>query len=156
MSATRWLDEQEQQAWRSYLRAVRLVDEMLRRGLEEHDLSHPEYEILVRLSESPARALRMSDLASEVVNSRSRLTHTVSRLERAGFVLRRACAKDGRGVEAVLTDDGFAVLEAAAHTHVTGVREHLVDALTREEFLALGASLTKVADRNDPTGRCTV
>lgn len=154
--STRWLDEQEQQAWRSYLRAVRLLDEQLRRRLEQHQLSHPEYEILVRLSESPGRALRMSELAQGVLNSRSRLTHTVSRLEDAGLVVRRSCPRDGRGVECVLTDAGFAVLQAAAHTHVEGVREFLLDPLSRTEFLALGASLAKVADAMDPSGRHTL
>jgi DNA-binding MarR family transcriptional regulator len=155
-STTRWLDADEQQAWRSYLRAVRLVDEELRRGLEEHGLSHPEYEILVRLSEAPGRTLRMSELAFEVVNSRSRLTHTVSRLERAGWVSRRPCPDDGRGVECHLTDQGLEVLAAAAHTHVAGVREVLVDRLSREEFLALGATMATVANGIDPGGRCTV
>ncbi len=153
--ATRWLDDEEQQAWRSYLRAVRLLDEQLRRGLEQHQLSHPEYEILVWLSESPGRALRMSELAQGVLNSRSRLTHTVNRLEGAGWVLRRSCPADGRGVECVLTDSGYTVLQAAAHTHVEGVRRYLLDPLTRKEFLALGASLAKVADAMDPSGRRT-
>src|SRR5690349_17027845 len=115
---TRWLDPEEQRAWRSYLRASRLLDEELRRGLERHGLSHPEYEILVRLSEAPGRVLRMSDLADDVVSSRSRLTHTVARLERDGLVARRASTCDGRGVECALTDRGFAVLSEAAHTHV--------------------------------------
>ena len=153
---TRWLDEQEQHAWRSYLRAVRLLDDQLRRGLEQHGLSHPEYEILVRLSESPERALRMSDLAEGVLNSRSRLTHTVNRLEAAGWVLRRSCPRDGRGVECVLTDPGYAKLQAAAHTHVEGVRQFLLDPLTRTQFLALGDSLEKVAEAMDPGGRRSV
>lgn len=153
---TRWLDADEQRAWRSYLRAVRLLDEQLRRGLEQHDLSHPEYEILVRLSEAPGRVLRMSELADGVVNSRSRLTHTVGRIERAGWVRRQPCPADGRGVECLLTDEGFAALDAAAKTHVDGVREHLLDPLTREEFLALGAHLAKVANAIDPTGSRTV
>ncbi len=152
MSETRWLDAQEQGAWRTYLRAVRLLDEELRRGLEQHGLSHPEYEILVRLSERPDRTMRMSELASGVVSSRSRLTHTVARLERDGLVQRRACTRDGRGVEAHLTDAGFSTLEAAAHTHVSQVRAHLLDAMSREEFLALGSALGRVADRLDPQG----
>ena len=152
---TRWLDADEQRAWRSYLRAVRLLDEQLRRGLEQHDLSHPEYEILVRLSEAPDRALRMSGLADGIVNSRSRLTHTGGRLERAGWVRRQPCPDDGRGVECLLTDEGFRVLEAAAKTHVNGVREHLLDPLTREEFLGLGAHLAKVANAMDPAGDST-
>jgi DNA-binding MarR family transcriptional regulator len=154
--ATRWLDQEEQQAWRSYQRAVRLLDDALRRGLECHGMSHPEYEVLVRLSEAPGRSLRMSELASGVVNSRSRLTHTVGRLERAGWVRRRPTDGDGRGVECHLTDIGFAVLDAAAHTHVEGVRSALLDSMSREEFLALGASMAKVADRLDPQGLQTI
>ena len=156
MSETRWLDAEEQRAWRSYLRAVRLLDEELRRGLEEHGLSHPEYEILVRLSERDGHVMRMSELAASVVSSRSRLTHTVSRLEREGLVVRRACTRDGRGVECVLTDRGMSTLEAAAHTHVEQVRTHLLDAMTREQFLALGEALAQVSDRLDPQGRLTV
>lgn len=152
MTETRWLDAEEQRAWRAYLRAVRLLDEELRRGLERHGLSHPEYEILVRLSERPERTMRMSELAAGVVSSRSRLTHTVARLERVGLVQRRACTRDGRGVECQLTDAGFATLEAAAHTHVQQVRAHLLDAMSREQFLALGAALAPVADRLDPQG----
>jgi DNA-binding MarR family transcriptional regulator len=156
VETTRWLDLQEQRAWRSYLRAVRLLDEELRIGLERHGLSHPEYEILVRLSEAPHRVLRMSELASGVVSSRSRLTHTVARLERDGLVLRRPSSCDRRGVECLLTDCGFAVLERAAHAHVEQVRRFVLDPLSRSEFLALGASLGKVADTLDPEGRSTV
>ncbi len=155
-SGTRWLDAEEQQAWRSYLRAVRLLDEEMRRGLERHGLSHPEYEILVRLSESPERKARMSELASSVVSSRSRLTHTVARLQQAGLVERRACPDDRRGVECVLTDEGFGVLHSAAHTHVEDVRSLFLDAMSREEFLAVGRSLAKVADRIDPQGLAQV
>ncbi|GAB3590317.1 MarR family transcriptional regulator [Angustibacter peucedani] len=156
MSETRWLDADEQVAWRSYLRAVRLLDEELRRGLEQHGLSHPEYEILVRLSERPDRTMRMSELAAGVVSSRSRLTHTVARLERDGLVQRRSCTRDGRGVECLLTDEGFRTLEAAAHTHVEQVRSHLLDVMSREEFLALGAALARVADGLDPRGLVAV
>lgn len=153
---TRWLDPEEQQAWRSYLRAVRLLDEELRRGLEQHGLSHPEYEILVRLSEREGHVMRMSELAAGVVSSRSRLTHTVARLERDGLVQRRACTRDGRGVECVLTDRGMSTLEAAAHTHVEQVRTHLLDAMTREQFLAVGAAMQQVAEGLDPLSTRTV
>lgn len=152
-SEPRWLTACEQQAWRNYIRGVRLVDERLRRGLESHDLSHPEYEILVRLSEAPERTARMSELADETVSSRSRLTHTVARLERKEWVRRRPSADDGRGVECVLTDEGFAALATAACAHVADVRELLLDALSPPEFLALGAAMGKVADRIEAPGR---
>jgi DNA-binding MarR family transcriptional regulator len=152
MADVRWLDEEEQKAWRSYVRATRLLDNAIQRDLACHGFSHDEYEILVALSERPCRSARMSELAESVVNSRSRLTHTVGRLESRGYVRREASPDDRRGVLCVMTDEGFQVLELAARSHVSGVRENLLDQMSREEFLALGAALDGVRRHleNDP------
>lgn len=146
-TATRWLDQDQQRAWRAYLVGTTLLMDRLDRDLrEQHDLSLPEYEILVRLSEAPSRRLRMAELAEAISHSRSRVTHTVARLEKDGLVQRSACASDGRGVEAVLTEEGFARLEAAAPTHVEGVRRLLVDLADDEDFIAVGRVFDAVAD----------
>lgn len=146
--AALWLDRDQQHAWRAYLVGTTLLMDRLDRDLREtHDLSLPEYEILVRLSESDERRMRMAALAESLSHSRSRVTHTVGRLERAGLVVRRACDSDGRGVEAALTDRGFAVLEEAAQTHVRGVREYLVDLVGEDDFEALGRVFDAVTDR---------
>ena len=146
-TGTRWLDGDQQRAWRAYLVGTTLLTDRLDRDLRErHGLSMPEYEILVRLSETPGRRMRMAELAGAVSHSRSRITHTVARLERDGLVQRTACLSDGRGVEAVLTDTGFARLEAAAHTHVEGVRRYLVDLASEEDFAAVGRVFDAVAD----------
>src|SRR6476661_5111629 len=114
-----WLDEHQQRSWRAFLVGTTLLMERLDRDLrDQHRMSLPEYEILVRLSEAPGHRLRMAMLADSVSHSRSRVTHTVSRMEAAGLVARDACLSDGRGVEAVLTPQGQAALEAAAPTHV--------------------------------------
>jgi DNA-binding MarR family transcriptional regulator len=130
----RWLDADEQKAWRAWLYSTQLLQERLNAELQ-HDtgISHPYYEILVQLSETPGRMLRMSELADRCLSSRSRLSHAVSRLEERGWVRRQVCAEDGRGQLAVLTDDGFAALEAAAPVHVRGVRTHLFDQLTPQQ-----------------------
>lgn len=145
---TRWLDAAEQRTWRTYLEATQLLTRRLNQELDEseHDLSLADYELLVRLSEAPERSLRMSDLADDLVHSRSRLTHAISRLEARGLVERRACPEDRRGVLAVMTPQGFAALEAAAPLHVTGVRQHLFDQLSPEEVAALGRVCAKLAD----------
>jgi DNA-binding MarR family transcriptional regulator len=144
VNEVRWLDADEQRAWRSYVRATRLLDLAIQRDLACHGFSHDEYEILVNLSERSCRAARMSELAESVVNSRSRLTHTVGRLENRGYVRREASPDDRRGVICVMTDEGYAALETAAQSHVSGVRQHLLDQMSREEFLALGAALEGV------------
>ncbi|MGC4789733.1 MarR family winged helix-turn-helix transcriptional regulator [Micromonospora sp. DT178] len=128
---TRWLDPDEQRTWRAYLTASRALMEALDRELQrDAGMPHAYYEILVRLSEAPRRRLRMSDLAEASGSSRSRLSHAVARLEAAGWVRREECPTDRRGQIAVLTDEGFATLAAAAPGHVEGVRRHLFDALT--------------------------
>jgi len=147
IAGTRWLTAEEQVRWRAYLNAsVRLMNALGRQLEQDSDLSLSEYEVLVQLSESPGRMMRMSQLAAEVVNSRSRLTHTVRRMEERGLVERRSCADDGRGVNCVLTPAGFARLEEAAPGHVAAVREHLVDRLDDEQFRTLGELMDKVGE----------
>jgi len=137
----RWLDNDEQQAWRHYLHASRLLETVMDRDLQAYGLQLTEYEIIAVLSEAPERRLRMSAIAEQVVQSRSRLTHTAGRLEKRGWVRRDACVADRRGVELVLTDAGLAAVIETAPTHVNSVRANLVDPLSREEFLALGRAM---------------
>jgi DNA-binding MarR family transcriptional regulator len=144
---TRWLDADEQRTWRAFLEATRgLMDTLDRELQRDAGLPHAYYEILVRLSEAPQRALRMSDLAEACKSSRSRLSHAVARLEESGWVRRRDCPTDRRGQIAELTDEGFAVLEAAAPGHVEGVRRHLFDVLTPQQVDQLGQISEAVVD----------
>ena len=134
----RWLDADEQRAWRAWLYSSQLLQDRLDRELQqETGISHAYYEILVQLSETPGRMLRMSELADRCLSSRSRLSHAVSRLEERGWVRRQVCEEDARGQLAILTDEGFAALEAAAPIHVESVRRHLFDQLSPEQVAAL-------------------
>ncbi len=139
MTETRWLDADEQRTWRAYLNSHRLlldaVDAQLRR---DSGMPHTYYEILVRLSEAPDRALRMTVLAEAGRVSVSRLSHAVKRLEERGWVRRDNCPTDRRGQIAVLTDEGFEALSAAAPGHVEAVRSALFDALDPEQARQLG------------------
>lgn len=139
MAETRWLDEGEQDTWRAFDTAVEGLTEHFDRQLQrDSGMPYTYYEILVALSEAPNRTLRMSTLAGARGSSRSRLSHAVARLEEVGWVERRTCPTDKRGSFAMLTDKGFAALEAAAPGHVTAVREKLFDALTPEQVTMLG------------------
>jgi DNA-binding MarR family transcriptional regulator len=151
---TQWLDAQQQEVWREYLRASRLLESVLDRDLQAHGLQLSEYEILSMLSERPDRRLRMSVIAELVVQSRSRLTHTAGRLESRGWVRREACVGDRRGVELVLTDTGYAEITRMAPTHVASVRANLVDHLSREDLVALGRAMTRIGNGIVSTGAC--
>ncbi|MFB9314217.1 MarR family winged helix-turn-helix transcriptional regulator [Nocardioides plantarum] len=142
----RWLDQEQQVAWRALVLGSTLLfdrlDEDLRRN---HGISLVEYEILVRLSERDGR-MRMSRLADSLAHSRSRVTHTIRRMEDALLVTREVSQDDGRGVSAVMTDRGRLLLENVAPTHVNGVRDHLVDLVDPADFAAVGRVFDAVAD----------
>jgi DNA-binding MarR family transcriptional regulator len=140
MTQVRWLGQAEQRAWRAFLGASKLLFEALDRQLQrDAGIPHAYYEILVHLSEAPDRRLRMSELAEAALFSRSRLSHAIARLEDSGWVRRQDCPTDKRGQFAVLTDDGFSALAAAAPGHVEAVRTYLFDPLTPEQVADLRA-----------------
>lgn len=148
-----WLTSSEQEAWRIYLYATTLLTDRFGEALQsdpEIDLTLGEYEILVRLSEAEDKFLRMSELADKVVHSRSRLTHTVSRMEKRGLVERVRCSEDGRGRQAQLTEAGEAMLVRAAPTHVRSVRELLLDVIGHDDLLELGRILGKTVGEDAP------
>ncbi|MCW2787591.1 MAG: MarR family transcriptional regulator [Marmoricola sp.] len=145
---THWLDPEQQADWRAYLVGSTLLMDTLDRELRQaHGISLGEYEILVRLSEMPGRTLRMAEIAASMRHSRSRVTHTVTRMEKAGLIRRETSPDDKRGVDATMTDQGWSLLTAAAHTHVTGVRAHFVDLAERADFTAMGRVMNAVSDQ---------
>lgn len=146
------LTESQMRAWRAFLGASTLVSARLNHELDEAAaISMYEYEILVRLFESEAGRVRMSQLADQVSYSRSRLTHTVGRLERAGYVLRSSCPNDRRGVYAHLTKAGYEFLAQTAPIHLDGVRRHLIDRFTPSELATLTELLEKITTDADST-----
>ena len=155
---TRWLTADEQLAWRAFLTACQTlfstIDAQL---LRDSDIPHGYYEILVRLSETPGRALRMTQLAEASTSSKSRLSHAVARLEERGWVRRADCPTDRRGQIAQLTDEGFAALAAAAPGHVDQVRRSLIDRLSPEQVEQLreiGAAIIEGTDPDVSAGGC--
>lgn len=146
------LTESQMRAWRAFLGASTLVSARLNHELDEAAaISMYEYEILVRLFESEAGRVRMSQLADQVSYSRSRLTHTVGRLERAGYVLRSSCPNDRRGVYAHLTKAGYEFLAKTAPIHLDGVRRHLINRFTPSELATLTELLEKITTDADST-----
>ncbi len=140
--AQQWLDDEQQRTWRAWLSVAELLPRALDAQLQrDAGISHAAYVVLAMLSESPTRSRRMSDLARRANQSQSRLSHTVARLEDRGWVRRERSAEDRRGNLAVLTDEGWDVVRAAAPGHVDAVRGAMFDPLTGEQARALGEIL---------------
>ena len=144
----RWLSDAEMQAWLRVLHLVMLLPVALDRQLrQDAGLGHAAYMVLATLSDAPERSLRMTELARRTATSPSRLSHTVASLEQRGWVSRRPCPEDRRGLVAALTDEGLRVLEQTAPGHVARVRATVLDPLNTDEVVQLASLLGKVVDR---------
>jgi DNA-binding MarR family transcriptional regulator len=148
---TEWLAVEDMRAWQAFITTSALLDRRLDQQLKEDvGLSHLQYEILAQLSAAEGNAMRMTELADSVLNSKSGLTYQISQLEKLGLVHRAPCTIDVRGVYAALSDKGREVLERAAPGHVALVRELLIDVLTREQLAAIADGLEEASRRMLP------
>lgn len=133
------LAEHELDAWRGMLLAhSRVTQELDAQMHSEHGLSVSAYEVLMFLADAPEHRMRMSDIAQNVLLSRSGCTRLVDRLVQLGYVTRSAACTDGRGLYAELTDAGLDKTRAARATHLEGVRRFFLDHLTITDQIALG------------------
>ena len=152
---TRWLDDREQQVWRSWLGASsRLESHLARRMQADADISMSDFAVLVPLSEAPGQRLRAFALGRALQWEKSRLSHHLTRMERRGLVTREDCGTDRRGAFVVLTPAGRAALETAAGPHVEAVRAAVFDRLTPQQVERLGEICDLVLAGLDPDAAC--
>ncbi|MBM9503728.1 MarR family winged helix-turn-helix transcriptional regulator [Actinacidiphila acididurans] len=143
-AVTHWLTDEEQRAWRIHLEVSRLLMYQLERDLQPFGLTNNDYEILVNLSEAEDHRMRMSDLAKSTLQSKSRLSHQITRMEAVGLVRRENCDTDRRGLFAVLTDHGWDTMRKVAPQHVASVRAHFIDLISAEALTSYREALQPV------------
>ncbi|MFD6333340.1 MarR family winged helix-turn-helix transcriptional regulator [Streptomyces niveus] len=149
----RWLSAEEQGVWQAYLQATTLLEDHLDRQLQrDAGMPHIYYALLVHLARAPQRQLRMTQLAKNAKITRSRLSHAIARLEKNGWVRREDCPSDRRGQNAILTDEGDAVLKRSAPDHVAAVRQAIFDRLGPEQVTQLGEIMRVLAEGLQPEG----
>lgn len=148
-----WLTDAQQRVWRQWLELGHRLPAALNRGLQVgSDLSLPDFDVLVQLSEAKAGRLRHSELATALGWERSRLSHHLRRMEARGLVAREDCLDDGRGSFAMLTPAGHAAIQHAAPGHARHVRDLVFDHLTDAELRSFGRVVARVLDRLDHLG----
>ncbi|MFD9909842.1 MarR family winged helix-turn-helix transcriptional regulator [Streptomyces sp. NPDC059063] len=145
-TAPQWLTDEEQCAWRTHVEVNRMLTYQLEKDLQPFNLTMNDYDILVHLSESEDLRMRMSDLASATLQSKSRLSHQITRMENAGLVRRENCESDRRGLFTVLTEEGLETMKRVAPHHVASVRQHFVDLVSPEALSDLHKALTPIAE----------
>ncbi|WP_416904784.1 MarR family winged helix-turn-helix transcriptional regulator [Micromonospora echinospora] len=147
---TRWLDDDEQRAWRAYVQMQNRLTARLGRQLQQDSgLSLADYDVLVALTDADEGRLRPFALQRQLEWEQSRLSHHLSRMQRRGLVDREGCPGDRRGAFVVLTPAGREAIEAAAPGHVATVREFFLDQLDRDEVATLERLATRVLHRLD-------
>ena len=151
---TKWLSEEEREAWLGLAAVLELLpgalDAQLRRDAE---LTQFEYYVLAMLSERTDRTLQMTALAASTNATLPRLSHVVRRLSDRWLVEKAPCPGDGRATNVRLTDSGWDKVRGAAPGHVANVREHVIDALTSEQIAQLTQITRAMLSRLDPEGR---
>ncbi|MEV4475488.1 MarR family winged helix-turn-helix transcriptional regulator [Nonomuraea salmonea] len=137
------LTERELRAWRTSFRMVELLRTRIEQQLQASSgLSNADYTVLALLSEAPGRRLRAYELGRVAGWEKSRMHHQLTRMERRGLITRERCGS--RGIDAVLTDEGFAALRTAVPGHAEEVRRLFVERLTPEELDAFAAISAKL------------
>lgn len=156
MGTPRWLNDEERRAWLAFLSTAILLDRHLDQQLQrDAGLSHLQYVILATLSGAPRGEMRMSELATTLLESKPKLTYHIDQLVKRALVRRRTCPDDRRSVYAVLTDAGQRALEEAAPGHVDAVRESFIDVMTPEQLTAIADGLGEVSRRLRDGGQTT-
>ena len=149
----RWLTADEQQTWLAVHAMVTWLPDAIDAQLQrDAGLSHFEYQVMAMLSMSPQHTRRMKEVAALANGSLTRLSRTVDRLDRHGWVTRRPDPEDGRSTLAVLTDAGWEKLVATAPGHVTEVRRLVFDPLTRTQVRQLQEIATRIGEVAQPAG----
>lgn len=134
-----WLTARELRSWLAFSALTEALPPQLSAQLKrDNGVNAFDYMVMAGLSESPGRAMLMSDLASFVAGSISRLSHALSRMEERGWVVRAPFHDDGRQMQVALTDAGMAVVVASAPGHVRRVRELVLDPLDNDQIAQLG------------------
>jgi DNA-binding MarR family transcriptional regulator len=140
------LDIAEQRTWQNFLEsALRLYATLNKSLLEKHHLSLNDVRLLDILDQSPTGSARMGDLADSLMSLPSRVTRQIHRLERQGLVQRGASPDDGRGVLAILTDQGRDVVQVAMVTYGEDVRTYFLGRLSRPQIAAMGENCRRIS-----------
>ena len=138
-----WLNPREMKAWRTYITTAHRLFDAMEADLDSQGLSLADYEVMARLSEAEGRSMRMTELADIALISKSRLSHRMKVLEKAGWVKRVPCTEDRRGSWAVMTEKGWKVMVKVAPIHLESIRNRFVDHLTSKDQ----EDLAKIFDR---------
>jgi DNA-binding MarR family transcriptional regulator len=104
------------------------------------------YDALWALERAPDQRLRMSELAAQMIASRSNVTRLIDRMENDGLVARERLEEDRRGACAVLTPEGKKLRKKMWAVYGPAIEELFDSQLTKAERTALASAMHKLID----------
>jgi DNA-binding MarR family transcriptional regulator len=137
------VDQETLGAWRGFLNAHAQITRRISRDLAAEGLPDLTwYDLLWALYRQPGRALRVNQLAREVVLSPTAMSRFVDRVEKAGHVRREPDPDDRRALQIVITDSGVNLIKRMWPVYARGIEEHFAAHLGRSP-----AAVQKMFDR---------
>ncbi len=140
-------NKHEQNAWGGFLGAYARMSRIIEEDLQAHsNLTHVEFEVLLRLSWNENHRMRIQDLAAQSILTRSGVSRVVERLEKAGLVTREEAPEDRRGAYAVLTEAGAERFQTAAQKHAECVRKNFTNKFSKSELEVMAVFWKKLEE----------
>ena len=133
--------------WQLFFETTARLTTEIEARLKEHGCSLMDYQVLLLLRNAEDHRLRMGELAQRMVFSPSRLSYQIGVLEKRGWVRRRRCAEDARGLEAELTEEGLRAFRRLRPAHARDVEELFLRALEGDDADRLAAVMDRLARR---------
>jgi DNA-binding MarR family transcriptional regulator len=136
-------------AWARLMTAQRLALAAVERALKAADLPPLAwYDVLLEVERAGDKGVRPHDLERALLLAQYNLSRLIDRMERAGYVERRACEDDGRGQLIAITNAGRAIRRTMWPVYAQAIEQAVGRHLSDEEAGALGELLGKLATRN--------
>jgi|SRR5215469_9333544 len=129
-------------AWVRLMRAQRTALASIEQALRSAGLPPLVwYDILLELERAGEKGLRPFELEREMLLAQYNLSRLIDRVEKAGYVERRACGGDGRGQLLTLTAAGRKMRRRMWAVYGPAIQKTLGDRLTPDQFEALNPLL---------------
>ena len=134
--------KQSLRAWLRLLSCENLIEQYLRAQLrKDFDVTLPQFDVLSELDHA-GEQLTMSQLSDKLMVSNGNVTGVVDRLERNGYVARKASPSDRRVQNILLTAKGREKFQQMAAVHEQWVKR-LFNDLSADELAELLELLNK-------------
>jgi len=142
-------DDRVMRAWARLVRAQDAVMTAVERALKSADLPPLSwYDALLEIERSGADGIRPFELEKELLLPQYGLSRLLSRLENAGYTVRKSAQDDGRGHRVAITDEGRRIREAMWPVYAQAIDDSFAARLTSSEIGLLTEALGKIVAGN--------